>query len=235
MKNSNTRSIFDGDPVTTETIDNDGNKTITVNIEALNPFMAKVADGLTKITTGITAVAAIIGSIAIQDVSITQQVIMLALPIPVYFIAQRGFYKLLSRTIPVKFTPKTHSFRKGFTIKSFDVAMGIKYIIEDHPQNEREKLAYALKEEKRDVKWYSRPLKPYRQNASALILEYMGQPNLIAYVYPTLKAKAYVARLTAVSDVMARHGSASGGVALSPRQEWESQAGTIIDHKRSVS
>ena len=84
-----------------------------------------------------------------------------------------------------------------------------------------------LRETKRKVRWYTRPLKPYYQNAKIISLEYMGQRNDICACYPVENAQTIVARLTAAQEVIAGYGSTGRGTALTPSQQWDRQAGGL--------
>ena len=236
MSKSNARSVLDGKPYTRETKDSNGNTTITVNVKALSAIGARLADYATIGVTGAVTIACISGGIIIEDASLMQRLVMCALPIPAFFLVKRCFYSAFAKTKPVVFTPETTTYSRFLRTLSFDSGFPIKFVLHTHPKADIEANKMQLRETKRKVKWYTRPLKPYYQNSYLLVLEYMGQPNVIMTIYTRQKAQEVVAKLTAVSEIIRSYGSSGGGTATTPAADWAKQAGGVtIDHERSVS
>jgi len=236
MSKSNTRSVLDGGPVTRKAKDSNGQTTITVIVKAIGPFGARMADYATMGVTGAIAIAGISGGIMIEDAALTQRLMMFALPVPGFFVAKILAYRLLAKTKPVVFTPETVLYSRYFRTRRFDSNLQIKFVLHTHPKAEFEANKMQLRETKRKVRWYTRPLKPYYQKSYLLVLEYMGQPNIITSIYTAQKSQEVVARLTAVSEVIGSYGSSGQGTATTPAADWAEQAGGVtMDHDRSVS
>jgi len=236
MSKLNTRSVLDGKPYTRETTDSNGQTTITVNVKAIGAIGARMADYATIGVTGAIAVASIGGGIIIEDATLMQRLVMWTLPIPAFFLVKRFFYSAFAKTKPVVFPPETTTYPRFFRAQRFDSNFPIKFVLHTHPKAEIEANKMQLRETKRKVKWYTRPLKPYYQESYLLVLEYMGQPNIIMTIYNRQKAREIVAKLTAVSEVIRSYGSSGQGTATTPAADWANQAGGVtIDHERSVS
>lgn len=230
------RKITDGGPVTKEGKDEEGKTKITINVKFITPFMARMADYATIATTGAIAMLSIGGAISIQEASPVQRLVITTLPLPAYIFAKYVFYNALSRTRLVAFTPETVGFSKGFKTHYFDRNLGVKFGIREHPKADLEATKIELRETKRKVRWYTRPIKPYYQKSYVLVLEYMGQPNIIAVIYGLENAQKIVARLTAVNEIIRSYGESAQGVATSPEQDWGKTAGGLsAAHNRSVS
>ena len=226
MTKPTTLSVLAGGPTTRQTT-SDGQTSITVHVKALPPFLAKVADVLTLIFSGLTGLLLIGGAVFIPDASNAQRLIMCVLLVPAYFAIKAASYHLLSLTKPVRFEGDTITFRSWFRMKRFDSNVGIKFVLHDHPRARLEENKMELRETKRKVRWYTRPLKPYYQDSKIISLEYMGQRNDICACYRLQEAQKIVARLTAAQDVIAGYGRTGRGTAMTPAQQWDLQAGGL--------
>lgn len=226
MSLSQTRSVLAGGPRTRKKL-YAGETSISVQVRALPPFFAKVADYATLLLTAMLAIGLFTGAILIPDASHAQRLIMCVLPVPAYFVIKAASYHLLSLTKPVRFENETIAFRSWFRMKRFDSNVGIKFVLHDHPRTRIEENKMELRETKRKIRWYTRPLKPYYQDAKIISLEYMGQRNDICACYRIQEAQKIVARLTAAQDVIAGYGRTGRGTALTPAQQWDVQAGGL--------
>lgn len=236
MTNPRTRSVLDGGPVTKKTTDKDGQTTITVWVRAISPLMAKIADYTSYVATGAAAIASFSGAVMLEDAAIAGSLAMLALPVPAFFASKFITYRAFARTKPVVFTPETVAYTRFLRERVFDTNLPVKFVLHTHPRVKIEADKIELREAKRTVRWYTQRLKPYYQNSHLLVLEYMGQPNIIMSIYNQQKAQEIVARLTAVSEVIGGYGGSHRGTATSPASDWGAQAGGLSTrHERSVS
>lgn len=235
MSKKRTRSIIDGGPVTHKRTTPDGKTVITVTLKAINPFMAKVADLATLTSTGIFTLGAFTGAVLVEDATLATRLLIAALPLPAYFMFKGGFHHILARSKLVTFTSNTVSVRRVL-MHHFDRKLGVKFALYPHPKADLEEKRIELRKAKREVRSFTRPIKPYYQNSYRLVLEYMGQPNVIMSIYKHEKAQEIVARLTAVNEIIGRYDGASQGTATTPGQDWSKSAGSLTrGDSRSVS
>jgi len=226
MLNQSTRSVIDGGPNTQQTINDDGETEITVCVNAISPLAAKLADGVLTVTLCALILYCVVTGLFIRDTSMAQRVVTMLAPVPTYFMLKWALYSVFTQSKSVAFTPDTITLIK-FGIRRFDRSLGVKFALYEHPKAGIEKKRIELREAKRTVRWYSRALKPYYQTAHVLVLEYMGQPNIVGSIYSYPKAKEIVARLSAVNEIIGRYGDTNHGTPVTPDQDWSDVAGGL--------
>lgn len=224
---SKIQSPFAGKPVTTETKDEQGRSTYSVELSALTPLRARVADWL----SGIASFAVGIGALRLifmLHVSNTPQILaLLVAPLPAYWIARYALYRGMQKTVHVMFTPEHFTIRRMLGNKTFDRNLPHSFALYVHDRAGREEEVLSYKESKLKNSWWPWALKRYLGRSYHLSFDYLDQRNEIMTVYRRKHAHAMLARLNAVRRVMDNEAGFGSGQALAPERDWTAQPGEL--------
>lgn len=227
MTRTKTINPFSGFPKTSEHVDKNGNRRFVVKPRAAGPLGAHIADKLTLVLTSLFAIVALIGALALSEISSFYRWALVAAPLPAFFAIRYVAYALLSRTISVVFTPEIIRVRQFLFAKVYDRHQPIKFVL--RPFNEggliqkvaenRAKIAPAFR--------YLFPAHDYYEKSHVLCLELMGQQIDLMVICRHREANLICARLNAVHNSIDCYSGRGRGVAPTPSLDWSSEAGTL--------
>ncbi len=221
------KSPFEGEPLTTQSIDDNGNMTFTVTARALTPLRARIADAVAGLIVGYAVLVGIAVAVHAND------------PWAFLFFGGSAIAcrKIIHRWVAAEFEKQTVMIftGDGFAVKrglfgtweSFDRRHNHRFALVHHDQAHAEQREHEHEHREDQMKRRVVFRKPYYQDSYIVSFEYLGQRNDLMAVYGRPDALAILARLKACDEVMEAQSRNGRGVPMTPAEEWGDQPGTI--------
>lgn len=221
------QSPFEGKPTTTKITDDKGQASYHVDIRAMTPLRARIADWLSSAASVAALGLGVFASFSLIEPNAAKVFALLAAPLPAYFITKSGLYQAMQKTVRVVFTPDEFTVSTVFGTKRFDRNMPHKFTLYVHDKARREEEVLSYRESKRQHRWWAWKLKRYFGCSYHLSFDYLDQRNVLLTIYKRKSAHKILTRLNAVRQVMDNHSNQGAGQALSPAEDWSQQAGGL--------
>lgn len=229
------QSPFEGQPTTTKITDDKGRTNYKVDIQAMTPLRARIADWLSTTASILTFGGGVFIAFNLSEPDTAKVFALLAAPIPAYFIAKGALYEVMQKTVSVMFTPDEFTVSTAFGTKRFDRNMPHKFTLYVHDKAQREEEVLSYRESKRQHHWWAWKLKRYFGRSYHLSFDYLDQRNVLLTIYKRKTAHKILTRLNAVRQVMDNQTNQGAGQALSPEEDWSQQAGGLKTNLNSGS
>jgi hypothetical protein len=221
-----TKSLMSGWPSTRETKTKSGDPVITVKVDAIRPFFARLADQSSVAAAIIAIPASIYGLAKLGDPSLSEALFAFFAPALVYAAAKFGLYRMLRTTTLVTFTPKQVKASRLIGEHSFDRSMPHKFALYPHEKSSREEEVLSFRDRQK-TKWYQRPGKRYFGKSFRLSFDYLDQRNDLMLIYGHKQSQLALSRLNAVDQIMDGYAGKTHGQVLLPESQWQAQPGAL--------
>lgn len=226
MFKSKTPAPFTGWPRTRLLHDRKGKPRFEIEITALTPLRAKIADGV--------SILAMLGGMAltVTDTAQTENpepwhwVAAIAVPILFQPLLKWMFRQQFKKTTRVQLTEDAITVR-GFPKRTYDRRLRHSFSVEEHDESQHERVALARIV--RQAARRGRDLEPtiYYGEARHLVLQHLGQRRDITAVFGVKEAEDASARLNACDDHLNSLLGKSAGTAFDPDDDWSDAPGGL--------
>ena len=219
---------YHGKPDTRQTVDREGNLTLTVIPRELTPLRAKAADALAVLN----AYGILYLGFHFTDAHLQQNWVLGFMALSC--VAALSMYPLsliwrflLKKETRIVMTANRLSARTWRGWKHFDRTLPHKFAVIEHDkmQIEKEKHDLQLRRDQSAGRIVSRTR--YYGQSFHIVFEYVGQRHDVLTVFGQKQALAVAARLKACDGVLDRKARMGEGVALDPDDQWDRGPGDI--------